>query len=127
MSLNATLKAAAATAMNAVGDVKVSCTYTHVPEVTAAQTFDPTNDTVTLTTQEYTFDAVLAGLRKVEMDWLADEADETAQKLIVNYDALPIDEPTPKDSVVINSQTWNVVRVKGVPGKAVHIIFLRRS
>lgn len=125
MGLNATLKAAAATALAKTGDLKVACVYTHVPEVTSAVTFDPVNDTVTNTSTVYNFDAILTNLTKAELDWLG--IDAVTQKIIVNYDALPIDKPTQKDSVVIDGETWQVRRVKGVPGKSVHVIFIRRS
>lgn len=125
MGLNATLKKAATTALTKTGDLKEACVYTHIPEVTGAVAFDATNDTVANTSTEYTFDAVLASLTKAEVDWLGAQ-DAVTQKLIVNYDALPV-KPTQKDNVVIDGDTWEVRRTKGVPGNSVHVIFLRRS
>jgi hypothetical protein len=127
MSLTATFRTAAATIMRAAGDTKVTCVYTHVPEVTTGPDYDPITDTVAVTTQEYTFEAFLSGLRKVDMDWLADAGDETIQKLVVDYAGLPVDEPTNQDSVVINSQTWQVIRARPLPARAAHILFIRRT
>lgn len=125
MGLTATLRKGAAKAMAKAGDIKVACTYTHVPETTAAVSFDPANDTVDLSTSTYTFEALMASTRKAEMDWLG--ISEAASKLVVDYTSLPIDDPNDKDYVVIDGVTWRVIRARSTPGSVVHIIYIRRT
>ena len=105
-------------AIGILGDLTVSVVYSS----NAEPTYDTTTGETTTTTTTYAFNAVFAkfGFDQVDSKVVV----RTDAKLVVAYLDLPI-EPRENDTVVVNGQTWKVIRSLGVPGSSVLVIHIR--
>lgn len=119
MGLNATLKAAAKTAMRATGDLAVKVTY----KKRVAGAYDPILDVKADTFTDYAnVSALLCRFNEDDADWYP--ANATSQKILIAYNDLPIIADD-ADLVVIDGVTWNIHKRRGVPGDSLHILFVR--
>lgn len=119
MALAAKLRTLVQNAIVSIGDLKDTITYTQVvPGV-----YDPVTDTTTNTTTVHNnVDCALVKLTEDDLDWFP--ANTNGQKALIPYLNLPI-VPSDDDYVTINSVRWNVHKIKQVPGRSLHIIYIR--
>lgn len=105
-------------ALKAVGDLADDVIYVSV----TLGAYNAATDTQARTTVNYPVTAVQVGLTEAEVDYFAGNRN-TLKLLIAGLD-LAVD-PQPEDYVLIGAVRWEIKRLKAVPGKALHIMFLQ--
>jgi hypothetical protein len=105
-------------ALQSVGDLADTVTYVSV----TLGVYDPATDTQVRTTVAHPVTAAQVALTEAEVDYFAGNRN-TVKLLIAGLD-LPT-QVQPEDYVMIGSVRWEIKRIKGVPGKSLHIIFLQ--
>jgi len=105
-------------AFQKTGDLRTTVTFQRL----TPGAYDPSTGAVAITEVEYTItNAILTSVSSAEMGWFP--ADRNTQKLLVAGANLPV-EPTTTDNVVIDGATWEITRVKQVPGDALYILYI---
>ena len=121
MALTATVKAGIDKAFTAAGDFISSVTYV----VASPGVYNPVTDTTSNTATTYTaIKCALVKLKDDEVSWFP--ADAIMQKALIPYNALPI-VPVVEDYLSIDGVTWQITKVTPVPGRVVHILYLRKT
>lgn len=108
-------------AMDVVDDIKVTVTYTRVSSV---DSYDANSDTVATTNTPIIFQALLSTKSDNEYDYAKMPDDHL--KLVVAAQDMPV-FPTKNDKCVINSVTYEVKRIKYVPGDPLFIIYIQKT
>lgn len=101
--------------------LQVLVTYTQLtPGV-----YNPATDVMGgLTTVYNSVPAMLVTTKDEERDWIA--ADVNAQKALIAYENLPI-VPEQQDYLTIDGDRWEIKKIKPLPGKPVHILYIQRA
>lgn len=105
-------------AFREIGDLKISVAYTAV----VVGTYDAAADSVVEGSTTKTIQVVNVRMTDAEMDYFP--AGMITQKLLIRGKDLAAD-PTESDKVVINGATWQVRKIKGVPGKSLWTVYLQ--
>ena len=117
MGLRDTVATAVSKAMQTVGDLKETITYTRVvPGV-----YDPITDTTSDTVTNYTVSVVLVQTTEWEQEWL--QADRITQKILIAANDLAV-VPNIDDRVTIAGQIWQVIKIKRIPGDGLWQVFV---
>lgn len=105
-------------AFQKTGDLRTTVTFQRL----TPGAYDPATGAVAITEVEYTItNAILTSVSSAEMGWFP--ADRNTQKLLIAGEDLPV-EPTTTDNVVIGGVTWEITRVKQVPGDALYVLYI---
>lgn len=121
MALTTTVKAGIDKAFAAAGDFISSVTYS----VASPGVYNPLTDVTSSTPTNYTnVQCALVKLKDDEVAWFP--ADAIMQKALIPYNALPI-EPVVEDYLTINSVVWQITKITPVPGRVVHILYIRKT
>lgn len=121
MSLASQIKTLVQDAITTIGDLSETVIYNQV----SIGAYDPATDAHTITTTTTTgVKCALVKLTEDDMDWFP--ANAVGQKALIPYLNLPI-TPTDDDHVTINGERWDVHKIKSVPGRSLHILYLRRT
>jgi hypothetical protein len=115
MGLKETVKAGAAAAFKALGNLKIPATFYSV----TATGYNPTTGASTETVTSVTVDVIRSEYSKEEMLWSEhDRPNKGEFKLMVLAD--DIDDPKLIDYVVMNGRTYDIVEIKIDPADAVY-------
>lgn len=107
-------------AIEKLDDLRTYVTYVKV----VPGAYDPATDTNSNTTTTYTnVPVVLLKLSSEDLDWWP--GDMIGQKMLLASNDLPSVIPDDSDHVVISSVTWNIHKVKRVPGDSLFIVYIR--
>ncbi len=123
MSLTETIAAGVETAFNAAGDLVALGTYV---SRTGATSYNPTTDVYTGN------DVVYANVRMLRTA-LTDQEREASPvtvsdiKVLIPARDLPNKRPSERDMLSVQNVSYNVLRVKTVPGDSLWIIFAREK
>lgn len=121
MSLASQIKTLVRDAMITIDDLAETVIYNQV----VIGAYDPSTDQHTLTvTTTNNVKCALVKLTEDDMDWFP--ANAVGQKALIPYLNLPI-TPSDDDYVTINGERWDVHKIKSVPGRSLHILYLRRT
>jgi len=121
MALTVTVKAGVDKAFTAAGDFISSVNYV----VAGPGSYNPVTDTTTTTATTYSaVRCALVKLKDDEVSWFP--ADSIMQKALIPYNALPI-TPVVEDYLVIDGVTWQITKITPVPGRVVHILYVRKT
>lgn len=105
-------------AFQKTGDLRTTVTFQRL----TPGAYDPSTGAVAVTEVEYTVtNAVLTAISGMEFEWFP--ADRNTQKLLIAAEDLPV-TPTTTDNVVIGGTTWEITRVKSVPGVSLYILYI---
>lgn len=120
MALSSKIKGLVQKAIATLDDLRSFVTYVRV----VPGAYDPVSDTLTNTTTTYLLvPCVLLKLSEEDLDWWP--GDMKGQKMLLASNDLPDVIPDDTDHVVISSVTWNIYRVKQVPGGSLFTVYLR--
>lgn len=105
-------------AFQKTGDLRTTITFQRL----TPGAYDPSTGAVAVTEVEYTvINAILTSISGMEQEWFP--ADRNTRKLLIAAADLPV-TPTTTDNVVIGSTTWEITRVKEVPGASLYILYI---
>lgn len=122
MGLLDTVKSAYVAAIGAADDTVHTVTY----RVVIPGVYDPATDNNNETFNDYVVEkAFFYGLNDMEMDWFP--ADWNVQKWLVHQDDIGGVTPKSEDRVIKDLETWQIQRIKVLPGETVFILYLTRS
>ena len=119
MGLSATISAGVIKAFETVGDVKKTITYHSV----SIGVFDPTLDTRADTVTDYSVDVIETTIKQAEQDWTPVVRD--SKKILIPAANLAV-TPNENDYVTLDGLTWEIIKINGVPGGSLHILFIRQ-
>lgn len=121
MGLSATIKTAIDKAFVAADDLVSVVTYYDV----TPGAYDVATDVTASTAVTYTdIEAALVKLKETEQAWFP--ADAIVQKALIPYTQLPL-VPELHDYLTIGGVTWQVDKSTPVPGRGVHILYIRKT
>lgn len=122
MSLTTLLSKATKLALNSLGDLNSDQDFLSRGTVTV----NAFTENVTPSETTYTIPILLYSYKESDIDNA--KILKTDMKGVLHSDNLPFGYvPSNRDSVMINSQKWNVVNTRTVPGQSVYFLQLRRS
>lgn len=110
-------------AFQIIGDLTDAVTVTYVTGVGA---YNPTNDTQAEVTNSRAVQAVFSRFENNEIDDTV--VVETDMKVLIPAKDVNMQEPDDEDYIVDpQGVKWNVQKSKGVPGKSLFIVHVRRA
>lgn len=114
----AKLSALVLKAFQKTGDLRTTITFQRL----TPGAYDPSTGAVAVTEVEHTVqNAILTSIAASEAGWFP--ADRNTQKLLIAAADLPV-TPTTTDNVVIGGVTWEITRVREVPGAPLYIVYI---
>lgn len=119
MGLAETVAGAVSQAFDAVDNLKKSITYHAV----AVGVYDPVTDTNTEVVTDYTLEVIESTIKTTEQDWTPVVRD--SRKLVIEAADLPV-EPKEQDRVTLDGLNWEIIKINGVPGDSVWMVFIRQ-
>jgi len=109
-------------AIKATGELRTSIVY----RVVTPGVYDPVTDTTTDVTSDTPLEnVVLAGLTQAEYGWFP--ADRNTQKALIPTLELGTIVPKETDKIVIDSDEWEIVKIKSPPGSPLFVIYIELS
>lgn len=123
MGLKSTVDAAVAKAFQVVGDeaddgLLKLVTYNAI----TPGAYDPVTDTLATSVVSYPINVIDSTRKQTEQDWST--VIRESRKLTIEAAELGF-YPSSTDSVTIDGEDWNIMKVNGVPGDSIYIIFVR--
>lgn len=123
MGLKSTLNAAVAKAFDTIGDeaddgLLKLVTYNAI----TIGAYDPVADDLTTSSVSYPINVVDTTQKTTEQDWTV--VVRESRKLIIEAADLGF-KPSTKDTITLDGEDWNIMKVNGVPGGSIHIVFIR--
>lgn len=109
-------------AIQQTGDLRTTITLRRVTPGVYNPTTDTTSDVTSDTVVE---NVILTSLSKAEYGWFP--ADRNTQKILLPSLAVAGITPDEADKVLINGETWEIVRIKTPPGDSLYILYVERS
>ena len=119
MGLKATIANAVASGFSAIGDVKVTATYTQITKGTynpVTGNSPPTETTYTIT------DTVFYSARDREIDGIKILVND--RRLMFQQTSLPI-TPSQDDKIIVDGRNYNIVNIIEDPAQATWTLFIR--
>lgn len=116
--LAAKIKALVTKAFQKTGDLRTSATFNQI----TVGAYDPATGAPSVATTTTTLtNTILTSISSSEAGWFP--ADRNTQKLFIAASDLPT-RPTLTDNVIIDGVTWEIVKVRTVPGYSLWIVFI---
>ncbi len=119
MGLRSDIAAAVQSAMVALGDIKLTATYT---KVTTGSTYNPSTGTTDETTTEYSLEGVQYSYAEENIDGVQVKRGDS--KFLFESRLLDFD-PSDNDFITIAARRWEIVKPSKDPADATWILQLR--